>query len=76
MSNPDYAAKAKVKTEIALAAGIELIAMFPGTDWKAMMLNWKKNNVSGKERLDAPPQANPFVKAEREGKAEKQEEML
>ena len=32
--------------------------------------------LSGKERLDAPPQANPFAKAEREAKAEKQEEML
>jgi site-specific DNA-methyltransferase (adenine-specific) len=32
--------------------------------------------LSGKERVDAPPQANPFAKAEREGKPEKQEEML
>jgi hypothetical protein len=32
--------------------------------------------LGGKERLDAPPQANPFVKAEREGRAERQEEML
>jgi hypothetical protein len=32
--------------------------------------------LSGKERLGVPPQANPFAKAEREGKAEKQEEML
>ncbi|MGD1018998.1 MAG: hypothetical protein ABSA12_06735 [Verrucomicrobiia bacterium] len=32
--------------------------------------------LSSKERLDTPPQANPFAKAEREGKAEKQEEML
>jgi hypothetical protein len=32
--------------------------------------------LSGKERLDAPPQANPFAKAEREGKAEKQEKIL
>lgn len=38
--------------------------------------------LSGNERLDAPPQANPFAKAEAEGaaarmgKAEKQEEML
>jgi hypothetical protein len=31
---------------------------------------------SGRERLDAPPQANPSAKAEREGKAGKQEEML
>jgi hypothetical protein len=28
------------------------------------------------ERLEAPPQANPFAKAEREVKAGKQEEML
>ncbi len=32
--------------------------------------------LAGKERLDAPTQANPFAKAEREGKAEKQAEML
>jgi DNA methylase/NACHT-associated inactive Restriction Endonuclease 1 len=32
--------------------------------------------LTGKNRLEAPPQANPFAKAEREGKAEKQEEML
>jgi site-specific DNA-methyltransferase (adenine-specific) len=32
--------------------------------------------LTGKKRLEAPPQANPFAKAEREGKAEKQEEML
>jgi DNA modification methylase len=32
--------------------------------------------LNGTERLEAPPQANPFAKAEREGKAEKQEEML
>ena len=32
--------------------------------------------LNGTERLEAPPQANPFAKAEREGKAEKQDEML
>ena len=32
--------------------------------------------LDGSERLDAPPQANPFAKAEREVKAGKQEEML
>ena len=32
--------------------------------------------LSGTERLDAPPQANPFAKAEREVKQQKQEEML
>src|SRR5438552_16572760 len=32
--------------------------------------------LTGKKRLEAPPQANPFAKAEREAKQEKQEEML
>jgi len=32
--------------------------------------------LNGTERLEVPPQANPFAKAEREGKAEKQDEML
>lgn len=32
--------------------------------------------LAGTERLEAPPQANPFAKAEREVKAEKQAEML
>jgi hypothetical protein len=32
--------------------------------------------LNGSECLEAPPQANPFAKAEREAKAEKQEEML
>jgi site-specific DNA-methyltransferase (adenine-specific) len=32
--------------------------------------------LDGTERLEAPPQANPFAKAEREVKAHKQEEML
>ena len=32
--------------------------------------------LSGKERVDAPPQANPFAKAQREGKAEKQADLI
>jgi hypothetical protein len=32
--------------------------------------------LAGTERLEAPPAANPFAKAEREVKAGKQEEML
>jgi hypothetical protein len=35
-----------------------------------------KGLLAGTERLEAPPQANPFAKAEREVKAGKQEEML
>ena len=32
--------------------------------------------LSGKERVEAPPQMNPFAKAQREGKAEKQPGLL
>ena len=32
--------------------------------------------LSGKERVEVPPQSNPFAKAQREGKAEKQTEMI
>lgn len=32
--------------------------------------------LAGTERLDAPPQANPFTKAEREGNLEKQQEIF
>lgn len=32
--------------------------------------------LNGTERLEALPHANPFAKAEHEGKAEKQEEVM
>jgi len=32
--------------------------------------------LDGTERIDAPPQENPFAKAQREGKPEKQQDML
>ncbi len=32
--------------------------------------------LSGKERVEAPPQMNPFAKAQREAKPEQQQEML
>jgi len=32
--------------------------------------------LSGNERVEAPPQMNPFAKAQREGKPEKQTELL
>jgi len=32
--------------------------------------------LSGKERVEAPPQMNPFAKAQRKGKAEQQPERL
>jgi hypothetical protein len=35
-----------------------------------------KGLLDGRERVDAPPQLNPFSKAQREAKPEKQQEML
>lgn len=35
-----------------------------------------KLRLSGTERLDVPPQANPFAKAEKEHAGGKQQEML
>ena len=32
--------------------------------------------LSGREHVEAPPQMNPFAKAQREGKVEKQTEMI
>ncbi|MGO9246565.1 MAG: hypothetical protein ACLP0A_02890 [Verrucomicrobiia bacterium] len=45
MTNPDYAARANEKIEIASAKGIDLIALFPDTDWKEKLLNWKKDKL-------------------------------
>jgi hypothetical protein len=32
--------------------------------------------LNSKERVEAPPQMNPFAKAQREGKAEKQTDLI
>jgi len=32
--------------------------------------------ANGAERVDAPPQVNPFAKAQREGKPEKQADLI
>jgi len=45
----------------------------PQVGVKKRIASLRKDSTKGTE---APPQANPFAKAEREGKAEKQEEML
>jgi hypothetical protein len=46
MNNQDYARKAKEKTQIALTSGIELIALFPNSDWKVRILNWKSESAT------------------------------
>ncbi len=42
MGNPDYAAKAAIKIELAEASGIELIDIYPGDDWKEYFLPFIK----------------------------------
>jgi hypothetical protein len=41
MSKTTYADKAKLKAAIASAHGIELIALYPNTDWKSLIGSWK-----------------------------------
>jgi len=46
-----------------------------GKDW---WRPWESQSdcARGKECVEAPPQLNPFAKAQREGNAEKQTEMI
>jgi len=46
-----------------------------GSDPKIQILTIE-GLLSGKERVEAPPQLNPFAKAQREGKAEKQADLI
>ena len=46
MSKTTYADKAKLKAEIALAHGIELIAIYPETDWKTVIQSWKSKELN------------------------------
>jgi hypothetical protein len=48
----------------------------PCRDYPKIPILTVEDWLAGPERLAAPPQANPFAKAEREVKTGKQEEML
>ncbi|HXP59872.1 MAG TPA: hypothetical protein VN829_05225, partial [Dongiaceae bacterium] len=45
MSNAAYADKARQKSMIASAHGIELIGIYPCTDWKSVILLWKTQKL-------------------------------
>jgi hypothetical protein len=45
MSKTTYAEKAKLKADIALAHGIELIAIYPRTDWRSAMTSWNAQRL-------------------------------
>jgi site-specific DNA-methyltransferase (adenine-specific) len=45
-------------------------------DYPKIQLLTIEGLLNGKERIEAPPQLNPFAKAQREAKPEKQVEML
>jgi hypothetical protein len=65
----DLTAKDPITTE-QLRDGINKLP------WFGPPLRLREPPIPKRHRLDAPPQANPFAKAEREAKPEKQEEML
>ncbi|MBI3852397.1 MAG: hypothetical protein HY298_19245 [Verrucomicrobia bacterium] len=45
-------------------------------DYPKIQLLTIEGLLNGKERVDAPPQMNPFAKAQREAKPEKQTELI
>jgi hypothetical protein len=47
MSKTTYADRAKRKGDIASAHGIELIAVYPNTDWKSVIKSWKTQGLKG-----------------------------
>jgi hypothetical protein len=47
MSRTTYADKAKLKADIASAHQIELIAVYPSTDWERVIRLWKTRVLNG-----------------------------
>jgi DNA modification methylase len=66
----------KPMREEAADAGRYESKVWHDKDYPKIQILTVEGLLAGTERLDAPPQANPFGKAEREAKPEKQEEML
>ena len=51
-------------------------ALWHDKDYPKIQILTIEGLLAGKERVDAPPQANPFAKAQREGKGGKQTDLL
>jgi site-specific DNA-methyltransferase (adenine-specific) len=66
----------KPMREEAADAGRYTSKLWHGKDYPKIQILTIEGLLSGKERVEAPPQMNPFAKAQREGKPEKQTELL
>lgn len=60
----------------AVDAGRYESKLWHDKDYPKIQLLTIEGLLSGKERVDAPPQMNPFAKAQREAKPEKQTELI
>jgi len=66
----------KPMREEAADAGRYESKLWHDKDYPKIQILTIEGLLSGKERVEAPPQMNPFAKAQREGKAEKQAELI
>jgi site-specific DNA-methyltransferase (adenine-specific) len=66
----------KPMREEAAAAGRYTSALWHDKDYPKIQILTVEGLLDGSERVDGPPQMNPFAKAQREAKPEKQQDML
>jgi len=66
----------KPMREEAVAAGRYTSALWHDKDYPKIQILTVEGLLDGSERVDGPPQMNPFAKAQREAKPEKQQDML
>jgi site-specific DNA-methyltransferase (adenine-specific) len=66
----------KPMREEAADAGRYESKLWHDKDYPKIQILTIEGLLSGKERVEAPPQMNPFAKAQREGKAEKQTDLI
>jgi hypothetical protein len=66
----------KPMREEAADAGRYESKLWHDKDYPKIQILTIEGLLSGKERVEAPPQVNPFAKAQREGKGEKQSELI
>jgi hypothetical protein len=66
----------KPMREEATDAGRYTSALWHKKDYPKIQILTIEGLLDGTEKVDSPPQDNPFAKAQREAKPEKQDEML
>jgi site-specific DNA-methyltransferase (adenine-specific) len=66
----------KSMREEAADAGRYTSKFWHDKDYPKIQILTIEGLLDGTERVEAPPQLNPFAKAQREAKPEKQQEML